>query len=485
MRVLGFVRVGSPLQEAGVNDARVVALVWMGVFMVPFLFLAWSQASAFCGTYVSAAGTEVYNSASEVVLVRQGTRTTLTMANDIVGTPSDFAMVVPVPQVVRQDDVHVVDPADIDLLRTYSTPRLVEYKCSDFAPYWEHPCPWMEQSCPSDLPDTYGVADSGGEGEGEGEAGTGSVAVEARYIVGEYSIVVLSAEQSADLLTWLEAEGYAVPESTANLLQQYIDEGSYFLAAQIDEGADLQDGDSLSPLQFAYDSEAFGLPIRLGTASSTGEQDLIIHAVTDLEEGAVGISNFPERGVEDECMWDPTLGSGEFGDFYAEQFTQAYEDEPGLMWTTEYAWKLVPEQPKCDPCTGPPPEQQELTNLGFVVQGAPAYHITRLHARYTPDEATQDLMLYTSRQHPQSQVRYIQYKEEMEDRYPLCGSGWEADPATCSFEDPYADTECLTEEEWADDCERHCGCSTRGTASWGVSGGLGLLGLMFVGWRRR
>jgi len=459
--------------------------------MLLFTILGLSQAHAFCGTYVSSAGTDVYNSASEVVIARQGVRTTLTMANDVIGDPSDFAMVIPVPQVINEADVHVVKPEDVDLIRTYSMPRLVSYTCDDFKPVYDHPCPWMEQECPTNfLIKAMTEAQAGGgegEGEGEGEAsdaggGGSSVEVEAEYIVGEYEVVVLSAELSTDLLTWLVDEGYSIPESTANMLQEYIDSGSYFLAARVYPEAGVGDGDTLSPLQFAYDSEVFGLPIRIGTSSSIGEQDLIVYTITELEEGAVGISNYAELEVEDECMWD---GEGDFGEFYAEQFEDAYGRESGAIWTTEYSWKNEPQVQKCDPCTGPPPETQQLTNVGFDDQGTGRFHFTRLHVRYTPEEATQDLVFYGSRQNLQLQKRYIEYNEGLEDRFPLCKEGWSDTPGTCEYHDPYENTECLTYEQWEEECDAAdgvCGgCSTqRGTNPWWFA--LGLLGL---GLRRR
>jgi len=421
------------------------------------MLLGQLNAHAFCGTYVSSAGTEVYNSASEVVIVRQGQRTTLTMANDVRGDPSNFAMVVPVPQVVREDDVHVVSPDDIDLARDYSMPRLVSYTCADFAPYWQHPCPWMETSCIAlQHGDTGDWAGSASMGDGGSGAPDTSVSVEARYIVGEYEVSVLSADLSDDLLTWLADAGYRVPESTADVLQEYIDGGSYFLAARVYPEAGLVDGDTLSPLQFAYDSDAFTLPIRIGTTSSKGEQDLIVYVVNDLEGGAVSIANYPELAVEDECMWD---GEGDFSAFYAHQFAEAYSREDSAIWTTEYAWKNEPFQPKCDPCTAPPPPDQELLNLGFVDTNGGAFHFTRLHVRYTPDQATQDLVLYESRQTPQSQMRYIQYNEGLEDRFPLCGDGWAANPGTCAYTDPYQNTECLSEDERMEQCDRIFRCS--------------------------
>ena len=52
-------------------------------------------ASAFCGFYVTQADSELFNEASQVVLVRDGDRTVLTMANDFKGEAEDFAIVIP------------------------------------------------------------------------------------------------------------------------------------------------------------------------------------------------------------------------------------------------------------------------------------------------------------------------------------------------------------------------------------------------------
>ncbi|MCA9691707.1 MAG: DUF2330 domain-containing protein, partial [Myxococcales bacterium] len=62
--------------------------------------LAPPTARAFCGFYVSGADGNLYNNATQVVLMRDGNRTVLSMANNYQGPPQDFAMVVPVPVVL-------------------------------------------------------------------------------------------------------------------------------------------------------------------------------------------------------------------------------------------------------------------------------------------------------------------------------------------------------------------------------------------------
>jgi hypothetical protein len=91
-------------------------------------------AHAFCGFYVSGSDKKMFNDATNVVLMRSGTRTVLSMQNDYRGPLEDFAMVIPVPVVLKQNDVRVVPKAVFDRIDSLGAPRLVEY--------WEQdPCP--------------------------------------------------------------------------------------------------------------------------------------------------------------------------------------------------------------------------------------------------------------------------------------------------------------------------------------------------------
>ena len=66
-------------------------------------------ALAFCGFYVAKADTELFNETSKVVIARDGPRTILTMANDFSGDVEDFALVVPVPTILTQEQIQVGD----------------------------------------------------------------------------------------------------------------------------------------------------------------------------------------------------------------------------------------------------------------------------------------------------------------------------------------------------------------------------------------
>ena len=69
------------------------------------LVICSTAAHAFCGFYVSSAGGQLFNDATMVVLMRDGTRTVLSMQNNYRGPPEDFALVIPVPVVLQKENV--------------------------------------------------------------------------------------------------------------------------------------------------------------------------------------------------------------------------------------------------------------------------------------------------------------------------------------------------------------------------------------------
>src|SRR5258708_715402 len=98
-------------------------------FLVVMLFATSipRAAHAFCGFYVSGADAKLFNDATQVVLMRGGTRTALSMQNDYKGPPEDFALVVPVPVVLQKENVKILALDAFKRLDTLTAPRLVEY----------------------------------------------------------------------------------------------------------------------------------------------------------------------------------------------------------------------------------------------------------------------------------------------------------------------------------------------------------------------
>lgn len=390
------------------------------------LVLGTTLAHAFCGTFVGGDGALLSNSASQVILAREGTRTTMTLAMDYQGDLTEFALLLPVPEVLLAEDVSSPDVRLLTDIDTYSMPREVAYTCDDIVS-----TSFSSIGCGS----TFGCTASsdysaGAFDTGMGESASGTVSVESSFSVAGYEFVVLSAEESAGLEAWLDENGYALPAGGEAILQEYIDAGSYFLAAKVSLAAvDANVKQWLPPIQVRYEAESWSLPIRIGTISATGEQEVIIYAIDALESGEVGIANYPQVAVEDECMRPDDT---ELGTYYNDQMDAAFAGEAG--WMIEYSWEMATVETSvgyhCDPCTsvtGIP--QEDLWALGM--ESYPA-HLTRMRVRYTPEQATADLALFESGiTGVTDQIRYIQANTNLEDLYPVCGEGFRDNPGTC------------------------------------------------------
>src|SRR5215510_5557003 len=113
--------------ECQMTKERAMKRITCGVAVLAAI--AWSSATiaGFCGFYVGKADTKLFNQASQVVLVRDGDRTVMTMASDFQGDLKEFAIVIPVPTFLKREQIHVGEKALVDHLDAYSAPRLVEY----------------------------------------------------------------------------------------------------------------------------------------------------------------------------------------------------------------------------------------------------------------------------------------------------------------------------------------------------------------------
>jgi len=364
---------------------------------------------AFCGFYVSKADTKLYNQASQVVIARDGDRTVLTMANDFQGEVKDFAIVVPVPTVLQKEQVRVAEPKIIERLDAFSAPRLVEYFDSD-------PCaPVYEGNMPAAAP--RGAARD--EIRGRRGADNLGVTVEARFNVGEYDIVILSAKESGGLETWLNQNGYKIPQGAKELLQPYIRSAMKFFVAKVNLDKFEESGyQLLRPIQIFYKSPKFILPIRLGMINALSEQDVILYILSP--KGQAETTNYRTVKIPSNTNI-PLFVKEEFGDFYKSMFQNSYTKEDRKVAFLEYAWDMS----SCDPCSAEPLSLQELkqadvfwldddsTNNSPMPRGfrpsVPSSNvfISRLHIRYTRNKFPEDPMFQETSNRESFQGRYV------------------------------------------------------------------------------
>ena len=364
------------------------------------LFFSIKPALAFCGFYVAQADSSLYNQASQVIIARDGDRTVLTMSNDYQGEVKDFAMVVPVPVILTEEQVHVGESKILERLDGFSAPRLVEY-------FDEDPC--ADKIFRLSQPEAFNFESGDLPIQRKADAELG-VTVEEQFSVDEYDIVILSAKESDGLETWLIQNNYKIPRGAKELLQPYIRQNLKFFVAKVNlEEYDVNGLEKLRPISMAYESPKFMLPIRLGMMNANGDQDLLIYLLSP--KGQVELTNYRTVKVPTNSEI-PVFVKQEFKDFYQAMFQTAYKAENRQVAFLEYAWDMS----TCDPCSAEPLNREELKDAGvFWLDrqnrnsrwGGNNVFITRLHVRYSRDKFPEDLKFQSTSDRSNFQGRYI------------------------------------------------------------------------------
>jgi hypothetical protein len=281
------------------------------------------------------------------------------------------------------------------------------------------------------------------------------VTIEAQYTVGEYDILILSAQQSTGLETWLRENGYRIPAGASEVLGSYLKQNMRFFVAKVNLAEQAKLGFTyLRPLQVAYESPKFMLPIRLGMVNADGPQELFVYALTrngprrddELPDGAAALRHGPAR-----------LREGRVRRFYKAMFGGRSRSRTA-RGVLEYAWDMR----WCDPCAADPLSNDELRQLGvFWLGGSPSnggasakimpprpipfsggglpVMLTRIHVRYSPETFPEDLVFQETSDHENYQGRYVM-------RHAWKGSSDQCPAAKTYFDDlaKRRDTEATT-----------------------------------------
>ena len=201
------------------------------------------------------------------------------------------------------------------------------------------------------------------------------------------------------------------------MLGSYIKQGTRFFVAKVNlEQQSALGFTYLRPLQIAFESPKFMLPIRLGMVNADGPQELYVFALT--RQGRVETTNY--RTVRLPTGMDlPLFVKDEFADFYRAMFTRQVEKENLRAVFLEYAWDMG----WCDPCAAEPLTRAELRELGVFwvgetppggtwpqglrVPGAVDVFVTRLHLRYDGEHFPEDLSFQETGDRTNFQGRYV------------------------------------------------------------------------------
>jgi hypothetical protein len=354
--------------------------VWLGLTVAVAAIS--TRSDAFCGFFVAGSNEKLTNNASQVVLLRKGNKTAMTMSNTYKGPPESFAMVVPVPVVLKKEDVKTLPMNVFEHIDQLSAPRLVEY--------------WERDPCAIDPPMPPSAAGAARVMEGSAPRGGHGVQIEAQFAVGEYEILVLSAKESGGLELWLREHKYTIPNGAAEALAPYVRSQMKFFVAKVDIKKVRKNAEGvvqLSPLRVTYESSELRLPVRLGLLNAENKQDLIVYVLHPTSRFEV--ANYPNVFIPTNLEVVDDVRK-DFASFYAELFDATLAPRQGRAIVTEYAWQTT----SCDPCPTEPLSPQDLATLGGDLGaggvssqgGYASWTLTRLHARYDRNSLSDDLV---------------------------------------------------------------------------------------------
>ncbi|HUJ61866.1 MAG TPA: DUF2330 domain-containing protein, partial [Kofleriaceae bacterium] len=321
---------------------------------------------AFCGLFVAGGDPPAGSDATQVVVMRLGARTVLTIEPSYRGPAEPIALVVPVPGEVRDGDVKIVPREVVAHVDQLSAPRLVES--------------WEQDPCAPPPPPAPVKPDPAIELEPAQDAGKAVP----HFAAGAYDLAIVPAKDAGTLEGYLRAGHLALPAGAEALLRTYADAGATLVVARLDPAR--LDGAALPALRIAYDADRLVLPLRL----DRGPQDLTVFVLAPHQRyQAASVDNVTIPTNLDVRA----VVAGQLGAFYVALYDATVARHPAAV-VTEYAWPAT----SCDPCTGPPLEAGELQTLGADVLGGTRDHpqsypaaddfvLTRLHVRYAPGRA--------------------------------------------------------------------------------------------------
>ena len=363
---------------------------------------------AFCGFFVAKVDAEMFNNRSEVAIAHHNNLTTYSLAFDYKGEPKDFALVLPVPVVLKKEDVRVIEANLFQRLDDFTAPRLVRYEPRSFRRDGNAIPEAAEAPVPSSAP----------------------VQVLERFTVGEYDVVILSASESNALETWLRQNQYKIPRGAAGYFRPYIERELYFFVVRVNleerEKLGFQD---LRPIQFAVSDSAaqrrcaagglpqgecseIMLPFQLGKINSEGEQSVIVYFLSD--RGRTEAKNYTNVMIPSNFNVPVEIES-QFGQFYKDLLQATIKATGRETVVTEYAWDTA----SCDPCSTIPLNPQELKELGMNRNTA---FITRMYMQYTKETYNKDLIFRLTEDKRTYQGRYILTPKEALDSKDISGA---------------------------------------------------------------
>lgn len=227
------------------------------------------------------------------------------------GSAEEFAWVVPVPEIpelfVSTDTLFM--ETSMRFAPQFNPTFHEEGKCTYdgwYDPYgYDYGLNWTSSSAP--------------------ESGGGVIVVDEKE-VGPYETATLQAKSTADLLEWLQANDYDLPNALDPVLAPYVADGAYFVALKLQ--ADKDTGD-LQPLAMQFEGTRAMIPIQLTSIAATPDMRLEVYV---LGKHRAVPENYLHVQINDAAIDWFTGGSN-----YDQAITWAADEAGGQAFATDYS----------------------------------------------------------------------------------------------------------------------------------------------------
>ncbi len=271
--------------------------------LIPLLSVAPASALA-CGAFACNNGQPINQAAERILFVPEGERLHMHVKITYEGPPTGFAWILPVPPGVETG---------------LSSEVLFDALDANHAPRFQM------------LREDIGACEMNWSDAGAPDAAVApGVEVLSREAVGPYDRVILQAAGVADLRTWLDENGFAVPNEIDARLAPYIERGAHFVAIRLQAEADSGD---IVPLRLTLDTTTPTIPVVPTAIAATQDMGIIVHI---LGASRAVPTNY-RHVVINMAAIDWRTGGGN----YADVVSAAIDEAGGLGFVTDYAGPLA------------------------------------------------------------------------------------------------------------------------------------------------
>jgi len=284
------------------------------------LTLATPSAALACGGFFCDAVFDPVVQTAERVLFRVNPDDTITSVIEIQfeGEPTDFAWVLPLSEAIDPESVRTAPAGIFDALDQLTAPRFVTFSATGDS---QASAAGLHGGCSG-----FGYGGMGVEGDFV-PPDTSGVEVVGNSVVGPYAIEVITADNPANLLTWLQINGYQTPASAQQPIAAYVSSGGAFLGVKLNPSAS---SGPIDALEITFPGTEPSLPLLLTAVAAVDNMDITAYVLATERYS-------PANYVEHAFDWNQVQWTGEGRTDYESRLPAEVDSRGGRAFVTEFA----------------------------------------------------------------------------------------------------------------------------------------------------